>query len=198
MIGVGSIFFSASTLAPAYASAYNRRVKIHAAPIELRTIDRLPHRVVAAPVFEDERPPRGAAGIYDWRLCGRLSRLLQRPQFTGTAGDRLLFILPRPTGETEALILVGLGTRARLASEGIVRAMRSIAEAIPPLGLRDVGVELPGLRVSTLPPREILNWWLREAHAAIDDVTLLVPPNDYKAVSAILPGAPPQQSARAH
>lgn len=173
-------------------------MKIHAAPIELRTIDRLLHRVVAAPVFEDERPPRGAAGIYDWRLSGRLSRLLQRPQFTGTAGDRLLFILPRRTGETEALVLVGLGPRARLASEGIVRAMRIIAEAVPPLGLRDIAVELPGLRVSTLPPREILNWWLREAGAAFDDVTLLVPPADYKTVSAILPGAPPPQVARAH
>ena len=29
------------------------------------------------PFFVDERPLRGAAGLCDWRLCGRLSRMLQ-------------------------------------------------------------------------------------------------------------------------
>ena len=41
-------------------------------------------------VFEDDRPLRGAAGLADWRLCGRLSKLLKANRATGKAGETML------------------------------------------------------------------------------------------------------------
>jgi hypothetical protein len=38
------------------------------------------------PFFSDERPLRGAAGLCDWRLCGRLSRMLQAGRVAGQLG----------------------------------------------------------------------------------------------------------------
>src|SRR5580765_7854906 len=41
-------------------------------------------------VFRDDRPLRGAAGLADWRLCGRLSRLLKNSKATADAGETMM------------------------------------------------------------------------------------------------------------
>src|SRR5438874_9265009 len=43
------------------------------------------------PFFSDERPLRGAAGLCDWRLCGRLSRLLASGRVQGQWGETTLY-----------------------------------------------------------------------------------------------------------
>src|SRR4051812_50168900 len=43
------------------------------------------------PFFSDERPLRGAAGLCDWRLCGRLSRLLLGGRGRGNWGETTLY-----------------------------------------------------------------------------------------------------------
>ena len=59
---------------------------------ELARIDALRYEAVALPFFEDERPLRGAAGLCDWRLCGRLSAILRGGRVTGALGE--LTLLP--------------------------------------------------------------------------------------------------------
>jgi hypothetical protein len=46
------------------------------------SLEQVPETLVL-PFFADERPLRGAAGLCDWRLCGRLSRLLQSSSVAG-------------------------------------------------------------------------------------------------------------------
>ena len=41
-------------------------------------------------MFKDDRPLRGAAGLADWRLCGRLSRLVSTQRATSEQGETLL------------------------------------------------------------------------------------------------------------
>src|SRR5260221_14536712 len=48
---------------------------------------REPPELLVAPFFADERPLRGTGGLVDWRLCGRLSRLLAARRVTGALGE---------------------------------------------------------------------------------------------------------------
>jgi len=84
------------------------------------------------PFFDDERPLRGAAGLCDWRLGGRISRLLgarigaqrddrgESVKLRGEFGEKLLL----PTGPRlpfARLVLFGLGP-AKVFDESLARA----------------------------------------------------------------------------
>lgn len=113
-------------------------------------------------VFEDERPLRGAAGLCDWRLGGRLSRLLRRDRLRGVAGESLLM----PPGRRlrfRRLVLFGLGAsggydEARCRADA--RRMRQVAADA---GIVDYAVELPGRALERLPARRAVELWLDEA-----------------------------------
>ncbi|HWE31423.1 MAG TPA: M17 family peptidase N-terminal domain-containing protein, partial [Polyangia bacterium] len=79
------------------------------------------------PFFVDERPLRGAAGLCDWRLCGRLSRLLQSSRVAGKWGEVTLY----PPGKRlpfQRLLLVGLGAADRFDEKTAQDAARLIAD----------------------------------------------------------------------
>jgi hypothetical protein len=60
-----------------------------------------------------DRPLRGAAGRADWRLCGRLSKLIAQGRVAGHAGEAVL--LPGGGGLRAPLLLaLGLGPGASL------------------------------------------------------------------------------------
>jgi len=53
-------------------------------------VERVRADLLAVPVFSDDRPLRGAAGRADWRLCGRLSRLVAEGRLGGQPGEAVL------------------------------------------------------------------------------------------------------------
>lgn len=57
---------------------------------DLPALDALEVEALALVVAADERPLRGLAGLVDWRLCGKLSRVLKSDFFRGETGDSLL------------------------------------------------------------------------------------------------------------
>ena len=77
---------------------------------ELRRLDRLRCEAAALPYFAEERPFRGARGLLDWRLHGRLARLRSQGRLTGAAGEGLLLPARRRTS-FDKLFLFGLGSR---------------------------------------------------------------------------------------
>ena len=86
------------------------------------------------PFFADERPLRGAAGLCDWRLCGRLSRLLQSSRVAGKWGEVTLY----PPGKRlpfARLLLVGLGAAERFDEKAAHEASRVIAEKMTQAGV---------------------------------------------------------------
>jgi len=133
------------------------------------------------PFFEDERPLRGAAGLCDWRLGGRLSRLLGATGATrlrGAFGEQLLM----PSGRRlpwERLVLFGLGpaagfdeARARAAARELLRTLRALAppapkgasgagrsEAEPPT----LALVPPGRSTGALSARQAVDLLLQEA-----------------------------------
>ncbi len=94
------------------------------------------------PVFADERPLQGLAGLMDWRRSGRISSLLRSGFCTGAAGERVL--LPGSAGlPVERVVLVGLGLRADFDAEVADRIARDLVATATGLAAARVLVALP-------------------------------------------------------
>jgi hypothetical protein len=112
----------------------------------LRELDELPREDMAGFVFDDERPLAGILGLLDWRLCGRLSRLLQRKVAEGTPGELLLTSLVpwRPRGR---LFLVGLGSAAYVTERAVAAASERLWSALTDARVARAIILLPESRM---------------------------------------------------
>ncbi len=133
------------------------------------------------PFFEDERPLRGVAGLCDWRLGGRLSRLLgagaPEPRLRGSFGDKLLL----PTGEKlpfGRLVLFGLGAAAAFTEERARVAGRELLATLHALGGEDraraASIVPPGRSTGALSARQALAILLEAADVLPEGAGLLV------------------------
>jgi len=126
---------------------------------ELSRWDHLPDgeapEALVLPFFSDERPLRGAAGICDWRLCGRLSRLLSSGRVTGAWGETTLF----PPGRRlpfARLVLFGLGPGDTFDDGRAVEAARRLLGVLTRMRLGRVAISLPGRSTGRLSARRSL------------------------------------------
>jgi len=143
-------------------------------PPALSELDKLRHEVVAMGIFDDDRPFRGIAAHFDWRLLGLLSRHRAAGHFDGRAGAQT--ILPgRPRLTFDKLLLVGLGERAAFDLAGFDRALATVFESVLGLRLRGLAMALPGRHGFTFPVDEALRVLTRRAHEQdrLDDLVLL-------------------------
>jgi hypothetical protein len=112
--------------------------------------------------FREERPLRGAAGLVDWRLCGRLSRLIKQGRFRGERGETLLM----PPGRRlpfSRLILFGLGSEHPFDDDvyrGHVRRIRHVARRA---GIHDFALQPPGRATGLVAARRALEMWIEES-----------------------------------
>lgn len=109
----------------------------------LRALDQVSADVVVGALCEDERPPRGLAGLVDFRLGSRLSEHCLRGRLTGQRGER--FLLPvRSRLPFDKAVIFGLGPRASFDEEAFVALLPSVLDTIEGLRARRVALELPG------------------------------------------------------
>jgi len=119
-------------------------------PPDLRRLDETSAEVLACAIWSDELPMRGLAGLLDWRLAGRLSRL-QRQGFLAGALGEVLCVPVRPRLPFDKLLLFGLGPHAGF-DEGIFRRVAAhLLRALEGLHVRRAVVELPGARSGVVP-----------------------------------------------
>jgi hypothetical protein len=152
---------------------------------ELRRLDEAPGEVLACCLFADERPPRGVAGLVDWRLAGRVSRLLQTGFLTGEVGEVLL-VPGRPRLVSDKVLLFGLGPRAEFDEQVFDRVARRILGALVDLCTRSAIVELPGRHADALSPEEAADRFLAcaaELDGAFDACILIEPPAAQKRIN---------------
>jgi Cytosol aminopeptidase family, N-terminal domain len=122
-----------------------------------------PPEALMLPFFADERPLRGAAGLCDWRLCGRLSRLLAGGRVRGGWGETTLYptlaggIARLPFGR---LVLFGLGPSERFDEAAAHGAAQRIAWTASQLGLRRYALVPPGRSTGRLSARRALELYL--------------------------------------
>ena len=132
-------------------------MELRFASLTLASLGALETEVLCLPVFLDERPPRGALGLVDWRLCGRVSELLVSEVLSGNFDEALL--MPPPAGRltAERLLLIGAGSRAE-ADVARVRALleRLIARLLA-LRVRTAAFALPHGTLPWLAPEQAID-----------------------------------------
>jgi hypothetical protein len=116
--------------------------------------------------FEAERPLRGDAGRADWRLCGRISRLIRADRINGCAGEALL----TPSGgglRAPWLLALGLGPRDRFDPDACRALGRDAVARARRLGAGSVALPVPDADVSARPISERIEGLLSGAIAAL-------------------------------
>lgn len=126
---------------------------------DLKGLDALEVDALALFLFAEKRQPTQVAGYVDWRMCGRLARLLHSGRFSGREAEALLMPAQGRMG-AKRIFLFGLGAPAGDV-DGIESAVASLVDA----GAKQVALGGP------IP---VLTAWLRAAKASqFDQVVLL-------------------------
>ena len=110
-------------------------------PLTLEAIDAADAETLALFVAADERPLTGLAGLADWRLSGRLSRMLRSGLVTGFAGEALL----TPPGSRlgfKKLFVFGLGPSSQ-GEEELVAQLADGLRRLGAAGVQDAAMQLP-------------------------------------------------------
>jgi hypothetical protein len=160
-------------------------VHVAVIPIDLGRWDQArPADLLSVPIWSDVRPLRGAAGLLDWRLCGRLSALLAAAKVTGEDGEQLL--LPSAGRLPFRMVLVsGLGRLGEFSEKRFRGAVRRTIETMRGLALTRLAVALPGREARDGAPgaiaaRRALELALDEIEAirprVVEELTIIEPP----------------------
>ncbi len=160
-------------------------MKLSLLPLDLAKWDEAPHDALLLPVFTDERPLRGAAGLADWRLGGRLTRLLKGGHLRGDRGETVL--MPPGRRLTFARVLLfGVGPSTGYGDAELrqdVRWMRDVATAA---GVTSFALEAPGRATGIIGARRALEIVLDETDHGDGTVLLIDNPFGQKDMAELL------------
>lgn len=144
-------------------------MKIELHPGDPRGLDKLHVDALVVPLYERCAQPLGVAGSIDWRLCGRIGRLLKGGQFSGKEGESVLTTVVGRFG-VERLFLFGLGSPALKKNP-----MPRIVELLEKAAAKEVAIAPPELPDAP-PPLDVLAAWLAApelARAKIERLLIL-------------------------
>lgn len=154
-------------------------------PLDLARWDEAKRDALVLPVFKDDRPLRGAAGLADWRMCGRLSRLVKGSKATAEQGESLL--LPPGRRLPFARVLwFGLGDAKGYSDERFKKDVKWILDVITKAGISDWAVQLPGRASGLIGARRAIEIVLDEDILVDQPVTLLEDPAGQKDIAELL------------
>ncbi|MDD5475501.1 MAG: M17 family peptidase N-terminal domain-containing protein [Syntrophales bacterium] len=106
---------------------------------------------LALALFSDEKPPRGYAGMVDWRLNGLISKSMAQGRVSGSVGEEVLLYPDRSALSPWKILLLGLGELEKLNRERIHQAGRAIINTMRGIGCHDFSVSIPGTGRCDLP-----------------------------------------------
>lgn len=118
---------------------------------ELRKLDLLGTEIIVSTVASDERPPHGVTGLLDFRLAGRISRLIQAGFLTGKVGEVLL-IPGKPKLPFDKILLFGIGKQSDFNDPVFRTVLDKILRTLEGLRARTAVVELPGRHFDAISP----------------------------------------------
>jgi hypothetical protein len=128
---------------------------------DLHQIDHVQAETFVVCLFEDERPPRGVAGLLDWRLCGRLSNLLVEERLGTGFREAMLF----PAYErlpVQRVCAYGLGSVSEFTAARAREASWFVADSLHRLRVRSFITALPGSPLTAVPARARMELFLEE------------------------------------
>jgi hypothetical protein len=154
-------------------------------PLDLARWDEAGRDCLVLPVFKDDRPLRGAAGLVDWRLCGRLSRLVKANRASADAGETLL--LPAGRRLRFARILwFGLGDAKGYSDDRFMKDLRWILEVVTKAGITDWSIQPPGRASGLIGARRAAELILDDKSLSDQPLTLLEDPAGQKDIAELL------------
>ena len=113
-------------------------------PIELPRWDQAkPADILSLGFWSDVRPLRGAPGLLDWRLCGKLSAWMVSGKVAGADGEQTLF----PSGGRlpwKLVLVLGLGKRADFTEKKFRTVVHRVVKTMRGLGVSRAAMALPG------------------------------------------------------
>jgi len=154
-------------------------------PLDLARWDETKRDCLVLPVFKDDRPLRGAAGLADWRLCGRLSRLVKSNRATAEAGETLLL----PPGRRLPFARVmwfGLGDAKGYSDERFRKDLAWILGVIAKANIVDWAFQAPGRASGLIGARRAIEIILDEQQLTDQPITLLEDPAGQKDIAELL------------
>ncbi len=118
---------------------------------DLRRLDEVSAEVIACGIYRDARPLAGLAGLLDWRLTGRLSKLAKQGFLVGDVGE-LLAVPVRPRLPFDKILVAGLGVRSSFGDATFKRVLERMVTALSDLNVKKAVLELPGRGDGAIEP----------------------------------------------
>lgn len=154
-------------------------------PLDLARWDESARDCLVLPVFRDDRPLRGAAGLADWRLCGKLSRLLKSSFANGTAGETLM-MPPGRRLKFKRLLWFGLGDAKGYTDERFKKDLAWIATVVKDAGVAEWALQAPGRASGLIGARRAVELILEDEQLVEQPITLLEDPAGQKDIAELL------------
>ncbi|MBI4509099.1 MAG: hypothetical protein HY698_05660 [Deltaproteobacteria bacterium] len=166
-------------------------MSIHFLAPDLSRWDQVSADALALSFFADERPLRGAAGLADWRLCARISRLLRAGKLSGREGETLL--LP-PAGQRlsfSRVVLFGMGDSRQWSEQRFRAGVQRIRDVLHRARVSRFALQLPGRATGLMTPRRALEIWLEgcdpfDLNGNKDDVIFIETPSGQKEMAELV------------
>lgn len=154
---------------------------------DLRRLDKLRNEALAAALFEGEWPLRGALGLLDWRLAGRISRVIQSGVAKGVRGESILI-----PGESKVafdkLFLQGGGRASEFDGAAFDEALEAMLGTLTRAGVRSATLVLPGRALGLISAAEAMERFLALIgdHPEHDEITLVEEPDAQREMEPVL------------
>ena len=156
-------------------------------PLDLGRWDEAARDCLVLPVFRDDRPLRGAAGLVDWRLCGRLSRLIKQTKATADAGETML-LPPGRRLKFARILWFGLGDAKAYTEDRFRKDLAWIAGVVAKAGVKDWSLQMPGRASGLIGARRAIEIVLEDRELAGQPITVLEDPAGQKDIAELLRG----------
>ncbi len=156
-------------------------------PLDLARWDEAKRDTLVLPVFKDDKPLRGAAGLADWRLCGKLSRLLKSSRATAESGEAMML----PSGRRlkfSRILWFGLGDAKGYTDARFKKDLAWIVDVVSKANVSDWAMQAPGRASGLIGARRAVEIMLEEPVFAATTVTLLEDPAGQKDIAELLRG----------
>lgn len=154
-------------------------------PLDLARWDETARDCLVLPVFRDDRPLRGAAGLADWRLCGRLSRLLKTNKATADAGEQMM-LPPGRRLRFKRVLWFGLGDAKGYSDDRLRKDLAWIAGVVKSAGASDWALQAPGRASGLIGARRAVEIILDDQSLVEQPITLIEDPAGQKDIAELL------------
>ncbi len=154
-------------------------------PLDLARWDEAKRDTLVISVFKDERPLRGAAGLADWRLCGRLSKLVKANKVAADARETLML----PAGRRLAfskILWFGLGESKGYTDDRFRRDLAWIIDVVAKASITDWAFQLPGRASGLIGARRAIEIMLDDESLGDKPITLIEDPAGQKDIAEVL------------